>query len=215
MSHDDVWLKVKELRKQRRKQLRRENGFWTRCIRWFLDNEDKDNPSAISNDETTTTENNANPNSTPPEITTPASETESDAESDLTNSNTAAISSSLEIQTSSDSDVTATLGVESHDSKTEVDTQSDSEVIEPNTTLPDDAPVVLHEQNSNNSVDRSGTIPQGIRQSWPSLVRRLSQTTNEEAQKISNQDHDDVVDVDNNRIEDQESVDPGSQDTTE
>ena len=33
---DEVWEKVKELRKDRREKLRKENGVLTRCIGWVL-----------------------------------------------------------------------------------------------------------------------------------------------------------------------------------
>ena len=36
VSDDEVWAKVKLLRKKRREQLRRENGILTRCIRFIL-----------------------------------------------------------------------------------------------------------------------------------------------------------------------------------
>jgi hypothetical protein len=77
VAHDDVWEKVKQLRKQRREQLRRENGIGTRCLRWMLGgHEEKDEPITTEDLPTETT--------TPNDVVTPASETESDAGSDAT-----------------------------------------------------------------------------------------------------------------------------------
>jgi hypothetical protein len=84
VSDDDVWKIVKTMRKERRKQLRKENGVVHRCILWVFGNRHSDSGSSEP-----TTEHDEMPIATPPTAQT------SDIEEGETDGNTEVGTSAL------------------------------------------------------------------------------------------------------------------------
>jgi hypothetical protein len=91
VSDDDVWKIVKTMRKERRKQLRKENGVVHRCILWVVGNRHSDSGSSDP-----TTEHDEMPIATPPTAQT------SDIEEGETDGNTEVGTSALSDSNGSD-----------------------------------------------------------------------------------------------------------------